>query len=144
MYPIDKDLVVKLIREKIDLDWMRDMIKGKKGIHGVGGHGDMSRAEHFMHLLWDNLTEEQQQKVIEALNLIIEEDLYKPVVFGSYYQDLIGMVCMIEKKIAGSMNSSLILKWKNEGFPNLAKPKNYSSSLQAEFIQKIENAFLKK
>lgn len=136
-------VIEKLISEDISKEWLKDVLLQKK--FSVSHHSrDLCLAKFFDRFIWDNLAEEQQNKVVEALNLIIEEDLYKPVEFGSYYQDLIDMACMIEKKIPSSMNSNLILKWKNEGFPNLAKPKNYSSSLQAEFTQKIENTFRKK
>lgn len=138
-----KELVRKLVTESVSKEWLKDILLQKKFVASHYGR-EWDLVSFFDKCIWDNLTEEQQKKVVEALNLIIEEDLYKPVKFGSYYQDLIDIACMIEKKIPGSVNSSLLLKWKNEGFPNLAKPKNYSSSLQAEFTQKIESTFLKK
>lgn len=144
MYPIDRDLVVKLIKEEINIDWMRDMIKGKKGIHGVGGHGDLSRAEHFIHLLWDNLTEEQRNKVIESLNLIVEEDLFKERVWeDNYCFHLLDFIILMHKKLPDKINTKPFVIWKEKNFPNLSPPDDPDRPLAKRLREQIENTFLK-
>ena len=71
-----KELVEKLISEDIDINWLRDVLLQKK--FKASHHSrELGLTEFFEIYIWDNLSEEQQRKVIESLNLIIEEDLFK-------------------------------------------------------------------
>ena len=138
------DLVKGLIKEKITKSWLKDMLAGKMY---AASHffRDSSEAEFFDICIWDNLTPDQQKKVIEEINILLEEDLYIKMSSEtcSYLYNLITLVCLIEEKIPLSINPYKIFKWKEENYPNLTDPTDNEHPLRKSFTQKIEKAFLK-
>lgn len=147
----DKELVRKLIKENIDKQWLRELILGKKGIGPSGGQSSNTLVDNFEIYVWDNLSEEQKNKVIESLNLIIEEDLFlekQPEM--NYWSHLLDFAVLLEKKLPGKVNSKPFLIWKERSYPNLRNyvEIEYSTKLRPERIKEldqiIESAFRKK
>ena len=137
------DLVSSLIKEKITKDWLKEILSAKRFQASHFGR-DFSMPEFFDICIWDNLSEEQQKKVTEELNLLLEEDLYKSLIHRDscgYLQNLVTIACIVGAKIPRSINSEFLLKWRKEEFPNLTKPKDKTNPLIEEFTQKIESAF---
>lgn len=146
-----KELVTKLIKEEINIQWVRDLLLGKKGIGPSGGQSSNTLVDNFGIYVWDNLSEEQQNKVIESLNLIIEEDLFLPKQPAmGYWSDLLDFAILLEKKLPGKVNSKPFIIWKERNYPNLRNyvEMEYSTKLRPERVKEldqiIENAFLKK
>ena len=140
-----KELVIKLISEDVTKEWVRNVLLQKK--FRVSHHSrDLSLAEFFDRYIWDNLTEEQQKKIVESLNLIIEEDLFleKEPDYG-YWSDLLDFAILLDQKYPRKISSKPFLIWKEKNYPNLL---NSSERVHPEFIKKlntkIESAFLKK
>lgn len=137
-----KELVGKLIKEKIDKQWLRELILGKKGIGESTGQGCNSLADNFMIYVWDNLTEEQQNKVVESLNLIIEEDLFKERAWeDNYCFHLLDFAIVMHKKLPGKINTNPFILWKEQNFPNLSPPDDPNRPLARRLREQIDNAF---
>ena len=134
------NLVQELIKDKTTKTWLKDIISGKR-FQVSHLSRDTSEAEFFERYIWDNLSKEQQKKVSEETNILLEEELYKPVEYGSHLQNLVTLACIFETKMPGSINSKLLVEWKKQEFPNLTKLKNKINPLIEEFTQKIERAF---
>lgn len=146
-------IIEKIISEDISKEWLRDFLLRKK--LKVGHHSrDLSLSEFFDVYIWDNLTEEQQKKIIESLNLIIEEDLFLGKQPGmNYWSHLLDFAILHEKKSPGKINVRPFIIWKKNGYPNLrnhletaylTKPRpERINELTNELNTKIENAFMK-
>ena len=135
------DLVSNLIKEKITKFWLKDILLGKR-FHSSHFFGDCNEAEFFDLLIWDNLSKEQQKRVIESINLLIEEDvLIDKQPSGNYCFYLLDLATVLEKKIPACINSKPFLIWKEKNFFNLPAPEKVDSPLRKELTQKIEYAF---
>ena len=139
---VDKQLVTKLLKEYITKTWVIELLLGKKGIHSLTGHINLTFEECFEILLWDNLSTEQKKQLINTINSLLKETLDKSIYDSTFIKHLVGLACLLENKIKYSMDPILI-EWKNKGFPNLTTPTNYETSLHKEFSNKIAQAFLK-
>ena len=141
----DKQLVRGLIKEKIDKQWLRELILGKKGIGESTGQGCNSLADNFMIYVWDNLTSEQQNKVVESLNLIIEEDLLTNTLhINNYSFHLLDFAILLNRKLPGKINSKPFILWKEKNYPNFSQPIDHNHPVIRDLDQKIESAFGKK
>ena len=140
----DKEIAAfinKKIKERIDKFWLKDILIQKEfHVHHHLRETDISGfVERF---IWDNLTEEQKEKVIQAINLLIEEDiLIDKQPFGNYCFDLLDLAVRLENKMPGKINSKPFLIWKEKNFFNLPNPEKTDSPLRIELTEKIKRAF---
>lgn len=137
-----KTAIEALLSRGVSKEWLRDFLLQKE--FKVSHHSrDLSLAEFFEIFIWDNLTDEQQNKVVEALNLVIEEDLFLPTQpnYG-YWSDLLDFAIFINQRFPQKINSKPFIIWKDKNYPNLI---NSSEQVHLDFIkkldQKIESAF---
>lgn len=139
------ELVKKLVSEKITKEWVRDLLLQKKfPASHYGREWDLESL--FEICIWDNLSQGQQEKVVEALNLIVEDDLFlkKQPQYG-YWSDLLDFAIMLEQKLPGKINSKPFLIWKEQNYPNLySGPDKVHSDFIKKLNKKIESAFSKK
>ena len=111
----------KKIKESITKFWLRDILLQKE--FNVHHHLDSDVSEFFERFIWDNLTEEQRKQTIEAINILIEEDiLIEKQPFGNYCFDLLDLAVRLEKDMPGKINSKPFLMWKEKNFFNLSEP----------------------
>ena len=129
-----KELVKKLISEKITKEWVKDLLLQKKfAASHYGREWDLT--ELFDVCIWDNLTKEQQNNVVEYFNLIIEDDLFlesEPVI--NYWHYLLDFAILLNKKFPGKINSKPFIIWKERNYPNLNNP---SDKTHPDFIKRI-------
>lgn len=136
-----RELVKDLISEQITKSWLKDILLGKR-IKASHIFRDSSESEFFNLCIWDNLSTEQQKKATDELNILLDEDLYKPITNNcGYLQNLVELACLLGTKNPKAINSKLLIDWKEKRFPNLTIPKTYEGSLHQEFTLKIENSF---
>ncbi len=153
MSPGSAKLAEKLIREEINEKWIREILLEKKGLRGDGRAGTRM-IDDFEVVVWDNLSPKQQQQVVEATNKVIEEDLFKeipryedyihkeppdPFYEPFYWDNLIDLACMLEGKIPGLVNKVILLKWREQNFPNF-----YTEVSKKSLKERIEKTFLPK
>ncbi len=134
-------LVNTLISESITKEWLKDILQGKK-FKASRFDRDWSESYFFIDCVWDNLSDEQKSKVIESLNMLIEEDiLINKQPFGNYCFDLLDLAILLEKKIPKRINSKPFIIWMEKDFYNLPNPENRHSPLREELRKKINYAF---
>ena len=137
----NKELVEKLVKENISKEWLKDILQQKK-FSLCHYTGELSLAEFFDNYIWDNLTEEQKEKVIQAINLLIEEDiLIENQPDGNYCFDLLDLAVRLENKMPGKINSKPFLIWKEKDYFNLSKPIDHSHYVIKNLDEKIKRAF---
>ena len=135
----DKNFVANLLKEQIDKSWLKDLLLEKKG---PITSREINASEYIEIYIWDNLSKEQKHKLIESINLLIEEDiLMDKQPEGNYCFDLLDLAIKLEKIIPGSINSKPFLIWREKDYFNLPQPIDHSHSVIKNLDQKIENAF---
>ena len=134
-------LVKTLISEKVSKQWLKDILTGNKfTVSDLGG--GWSRIEVFTECIWDNLSDEQKSKVIELLNMLIEEDiLVDKQPFGNYCFDLLELAILLEERLPEKINSKPFILWMEKDFYNLSEPENIHSPLREDLRKKISYAF---
>ena len=148
LQPRSRDIVKKLLKKQFDTELVKDVLKGKAGFYTDSRAGS-SLVDHFAAIAWDNLSPEQQIQVIEATNKVLEEDLFKekpargapewePAI-DSYWDNLIEFACMLEGKIPSLIKKELLLKYRDDGFPN-----HCTKEARRPVNERIESAFLPK
>ena len=131
-------LVNNLIKERITKTWLKDILLGKR-FQASHFFGDCSEAEFFDICIWDNLSNEQQNKAIESLNLLIEEDLFADKAYeGNYCFYLLELAISLEQYLPGKINTKPFLIWKEKNYPNLSQPIDHNHYVIKNLDQKIE------
>jgi len=91
------------------------------------------------------LADEQQKEVVEAFNLIIEEDLFtEKVSEDNHCFHLLNIAILLNNKFPGKINIKPFIIWKEKDYPNLSQPIDHNHYVIKNLDQKIENAFLDK
>lgn len=138
------EIVRELIKEEITKQWLKNILLGNR-FRASHHSRDTSESEFFVRYVWDNLTPEQQKKVIEAVNQLIEEDiLIEKQPDGNYCFHLLDLAIILEKKVPGKINSKPFLIWKEKDYFNLPQPIDHNHYVIKNLDEKIENAFEKK
>ncbi len=137
------DIVKKVIDEPINKTWLKDILLGKK-YHASHYFRETSEAEFFEICIWDNLTKEQQDKVIESINLLIEEDiLIEKQPGGNYCFYLLDLAIILENKLPGKINSKPFMIWKEGNFSNISEPEKIDHPVRKCLAQAINQTFTK-
>lgn len=137
-YMTTEDTRKLLLKEKIDEDWIIDLLLELKGIFNGDGYTSSTLVETFGREIWKYLPSEDKVNLINITNGLLNKYLYEqlPKQPCNFWENLVELACFIEQEIPEMINSGLLIKWREENFPNVHNKEHFNEQIEYNFLLK--------